>query len=685
MSARRTFIIAALTAGVVAAPATAAPVPVPGETEVLESGSAPVKLVAQPDGTTLGVWSESNGPVRFIRRPPGGVWGPSTVLSQVAAADAQKETRVQTAVDGAGNVAVVWSHDGSDPGVRMRTIAQDGTLGAQVDVADVASPEELRVVASADGAVAVLWTDKIGGENHLLARVRPSQTAAFATQNAVSVHTAATDWVNFGFGAAFDPDGGLVIVYSQLAEPGAGFQERVRLRRRTPAGTLTAVQDLSDDTTDEDADASKASVAVDAAGMARIVWDQLDTAGNNHRVRTRTRTVEGGLSGIATLKGDATFQTDPFVGIDPAQNTTVVFQDTFNALGLVRAFFKPAAGVFGTVQSLSDPDYGYYATTPGRLLRDAAGNEAVPFVGTKDGVIRLSFAWRAAGSTEFGPPVDTAANYPTSFGGFFFEATGDPAGNLTFGVTHQETMSTYSAAFAYADNDGPPDLAGLGVPATGAIGQALGFGVTATDWSGVASVGWVFSDGASAPGASVSHAYGAAGAFTATATATDLTGQSASASGNTTVSSVPTATASPTATPTATPDAEPDSDITGLKKSVRRGKLKSIRGTATDDKAVTRVDVAVVKLDGGARAAAKRCRILTASGTLRSRSAPKGRCAATGFLRATLSKGSWTLKLSKRLPAGRYAIYSRATDSAGHTEKTFSVQDRNRALLNVIR
>ena len=42
----------------------------------------------------------------------------------------------------------------------------------------------------------------------------------------------------------------------------------------------------------------------------------------------------------------------------------------------------------------------------------------------------------------------------------------------------------------------------------------------------------------------------------------------------------------------------------------------------------------------------------------------KGRCVPTRFLRA---KGttSWRLALSRRLPAGRYAIYARAVDIAG--------------------
>jgi hypothetical protein len=40
--------------------------------------------------------------------------------------------------------------------------------------------------------------------------------------------------------------------------------------------------------------------------------------------------------------------------------------------------------------------------------------------------------------------------------------------------------------------------------------------------------------------------------------------------------------------------------------------------------------------------------------------------------------GKWTLRLSRRLPAGRYVGYSRATNAAGVTERSFSELKGNR-------
>jgi len=105
-------------------------------------------------------------------------------------------------------------------------------------------------------------------------------------------------------------------------------------------------------------------------------------------------------------------------------------------------------------------------------------------------------------------------------------------------------------------------------------------------------------------------------------------------------------------------------------KSARAGKLRNLSGTASDDRAVARVAVAVLKLAGGARASATKpkpratCSQLTAAGTFARVKVKSGRCAPTTFLPA---KGTtkWALKLPAALPAGSYVVYARATDTAG--------------------
>jgi PKD domain len=86
-----------------------------------------------------------------------------------------------------------------------------------------------------------------------------------------------------------------------------------------------------------------------------------------------------------------------------------------------------------------------------------------------------------------------------------------------------------------------PRFDAFALPA-GTVGSAPFSAAASDNWSGPASIGWFFGDGASAGGASVSHAYAAAGTYTATAQATDGVGNTSSLSGPVTVTEAPCAT-----------------------------------------------------------------------------------------------------------------------------------------------
>jgi hypothetical protein len=77
----------------------------------------------------------------------------------------------------------------------------------------------------------------------------------------------------------------------------------------------------------------------------------------------------------------------------------------------------------------------------------------------------------------------------------------------------------------------PPVLSGVSIPATAAVGQPLAFSASPSDvWSAL-TTGWSFGDGATATGASVTHAYASAGTFTASVTGTDAVGNAVTRSG----------------------------------------------------------------------------------------------------------------------------------------------------------
>jgi hypothetical protein len=101
------------------------------------------------------------------------------------------------------------------------------------------------------------------------------------------------------------------------------------------------------------------------------------------------------------------------------------------------------------------------------------------------------------------------------------------------------------------------------------------------------------------------------------------------------------------------PTAGPTVKIVSPKKSIKSSKFKSVSGTAADDTAVAKVEVAVLKGKGTS------CETMTSSGKF-----AKAKCAAPKYLAA---KGTtkWSYKLKKKLKKGTYVVLVKATDDGG--------------------
>lgn len=128
--------------------------------------------------------------------------------------------------------------------------------------------------------------------------------------------------------------------------------------------------------------------------------------------------------------------------------------------------------------------------------------------------------------------------------------------------------------------------------------------------------------------------------------------------------------------------------ILALGGRVRASKLKSFRGDASGGRPIARVEIALVRLLGGAHVSAAKCRSkarclqLNGSGRLDALKVIRSRCAATHFL---LAKGTskWTFRLRRSLPPGSYVLVSRATDTSGKRESAFSAGLGNRISFSV--
>jgi hypothetical protein len=151
----------------------------------------------------------------------------------------------------------------------------------------------------------------------------------------------------------------------------------------------------------------------------------------------------------------------------------------------------------------------------------------------------------------------------------------------------------------------------------------------------------------------VSHAFAAPGASSWAASARDLVGHTASASGALTI-------AAPAPTP-----AKLVIRIAKPRRGTRARKLRRLGGTASGP--VSRVELSIVRvLKPKTRSGRARCTALKSSGRLAATALRAGRtgCAPGAFLRAKGTR-SWALTLRHRLPSGTYVVFARARSAAG--------------------
>jgi len=122
------------------------------------------------------------------------------------------------------------------------------------------------------------------------------------------------------------------------------------------------------------------------------------------------------------------------------------------------------------------------------------------------------------------------------------------------------------------------------------------------------------------------------------------------------------------AAPTTPTPAAPAADATPLAKLAKLPKTSgkfTLKGTATDDVGVARVELAIVKTG-------KSCSQMTKKGTF----TKLAKCAApTSFLVAKGTK-SWSFRLPKKLAKGSYVVFARAIDSKGQQQAGYGAANR---------
>ena len=268
-------------------------------------------------------------------------------------------------------------------------------------------------------------------------------------------------------------------------------------------------------------------VATNAAGQTVAVWTGVG-AGPSRVVQAATRSADGAFSAPVDVSVAGRDADDPHVAIDAAGNAVVVWTRSDGATRVVQFAPGHAGHAFATAIDLSLA--GGEARAP-KLAVNPAGDAVVAWQ-RSDGANTIVQAAVARAGAGFAPPTDMSLAGDDAVEP---QVGIDDDGDAIVAWRRSAGAATIVQAAGY-DAVGP-QLRGLSIPGTVAVGTAAIFSLSALDvWSSVTSTLWSFSDGQTAAGASVSHAFAAIGDHTVTVTATDALAQATSATRTVTVS-----------------------------------------------------------------------------------------------------------------------------------------------------
>jgi hypothetical protein len=258
-------------------------------------------------------------------------------------------SRPQVAVDADGDAVFTWERfDGANWRIQARARSAAGTLSPVQTLSSAGQNAFGPQVAVDDAGDAVFtWSRSDGLNSRVQARARSAAGTLSAVQNLSdpggNAHAPQV---------AVDADGDAVFTWSR--DEGATPQ-LAQARARSAAGALSAVQNLSD--SGSDATAPFPQVAVDADGDAVFTWERVD--GANLRIQTRARSAAGALSAVQNL-GQSAFIDVHRVGVDAdgdAVFTWVRRDGTTDCGGFgclrAQAQARSAAGALSGVQNLS--------------------------------------------------------------------------------------------------------------------------------------------------------------------------------------------------------------------------------------------------------------------------------------------------------------------------------------------
>jgi len=484
---------------------------------------------AAPDVTAYGdvgvaLWLGADRGVYAAERPRGGPWGGRQTVAPASGAFVAPPKVVALP---SGELVAAWAQDAGFsfpfPGeIRAARRPPGGGWSSPQTLSTNCCPDVRELAVAADGTVIALWTSRDGSPQ---TAVKPPGSATFdAPQNLPGQESEV--------GLAVAADGSALAV-----QPCFTTVACVEALFRLAGGTWGSPEFVTE--TPRNLNAIAVTARPGGAGFT-VAWseDANVVRSQNPRGELFSRDRAAGPGGtwaaaraVAASDVDASGCPSSFGCLDlataPDGAQAAVWQQG-PANPAISASLRSGGGAWGAVERVGPADGG--DAFP-QAAFTAAGTPVAAWVG--DGGTAVRRAHRTGPGSWVVRELSRAARGITVATAHLQDVVPDAEGNALTGWS--EGASVLTGGF---DGAGPRFTA-FSVPAAGPAGAALPFSAAADDnWSGVASLGWRFDDGADASGGSVSHAYATAGPHAATASATDGAGNTSERSGATVVSPV---------------------------------------------------------------------------------------------------------------------------------------------------
>jgi hypothetical protein len=487
-------------------------------------------IASTPDGTTIAAWTQGDvtcaggTQIAVAVRPPNGAFGAPQLLSDPALVASDPKL----AADAAGNVIAVWVEGGN---IRYSLRPVGGGFSAPLSIPGAGPLAAAPAVAYRGDTAVVGWTRALAGIDVAAeVAVKPALSATFGLPQSFNTPVAPAADVD----VAVTASGAASIAWQTTAT----ILDTLHSAARAPGGPFVEMPTVFTTTANGDA-IRRPRVEMSPNGSATLLWTYFDSAATTSRVLTAERTANGPFGSVDTIS-NATVSSGTGgaidLAVDGAGNAIAIWWG-----GTMQASYKPAGGSFGPViQNISAPNF--VITTP-RIAFDASGRAIAAWSSPGGPIFGVQGAVLVKGAPAFGPVGEHAQ--PAAGGNHLDGETPialDDEGNAVSIWRHVIDANPPAAAVFRLESAALDTVAPVltaNIPSSGIQAVPVNVSAAATDRLSAITITWNFGDGATATGATASHAFAKGGTYTVTATATDAAGNAASLSRSVTIPAIP--------------------------------------------------------------------------------------------------------------------------------------------------